>query len=192
LDVEVIDDSTVALAALDPIRARVLAVLHEPGSASTVAEAIGEPRQKVNYHLRALEAVGLVRLLEERPRRGLTERIVVASAASYVVSPAALGASGVDPNRLDRLSTSYLIAVAARLITEINELIRRSERAGRKLATLTIDTEIRFASASERAAFTAELAAAVNGLAAKYHDESAPGGRWHRLIVAAHPAIRRG
>ena len=33
------------------------------------------------------------------------------------------------------------------------------------------------------------LADAVNGLVAKYHDESAPGGRPHRFVVALHPTI---
>jgi DNA-binding transcriptional ArsR family regulator len=192
MDVEVIDEPAVALAALDPVRARVLAALCEPGSASTVAVAINEPRQKVNYHLRALEAVGLVRLVEERARRGLTERIVVASARSYVLSSAALGASRADPARIDRLSARYLVAVASRLVTEVGDLARRSDKAGQKLATLTIDTEIRFASAGDRAAFTQELAASVTALAARYHNESTKGGRWHRLIVAAHPVVRKG
>ena len=48
---------------------------------------------------------------------------------------------------------------------------------------------MRFASAKDRAAFAAELADAVNGLVAKYHDESAPGGRPHRFVVALHPTI---
>jgi DNA-binding transcriptional ArsR family regulator len=192
LDIEVIDEPAVALAALEPLRARVLAALSEPGSASTVAVAIDEPRQKVNYHLRALEEVGLVHLVEERRRRGLTERIVVASARSYVVSSAVLGANGADPARTDRLSTRYLIAVAARLVTEVGDLARRSDNAGQKLATLTIDTQIRFATADDRAAFSEELAATVTSLAAKYHDETTKGGRWHRLIVAAHPATRKG
>ena len=58
------------------------------------------------------------------------------------------------------------------------------------VATLTIDTEIRFASAADRAAFTNELTTAVNALAAKFHDEHAERGRWHRLVVAAHPIPR--
>ncbi|MGB5755904.1 MAG: hypothetical protein WBM50_03240, partial [Acidimicrobiales bacterium] len=52
-------------------------------------------------------------------------------------------------------------------------------------------TEIRFASAAERAAFTEELAEHITTLAAGYHDESAPRGRWHRLVVAAHPRPTR-
>lgn len=187
LDLDVIDDPATATLLLDPVRARVLQQLAVPGSATTVAGALGEPRQKVNYHLRALEERGLVHLVEQRPRRGLVERVVQASARSYVLSPAVLGANAAEPARTDRLSTDYLIAVAARLVREVADLARRAARAQRPLATLTIDTELRFASAAERAAFTAELADAVTRLAARYHDEHTPGGRWHRLVVAAHP-----
>jgi len=38
---------------------------------------------KVNYHLHALEGHGLVRLAQERKWGGLTERLLVATAASY-------------------------------------------------------------------------------------------------------------
>lgn len=192
LDVEVLDDPAASVAVLDPRRARVLAALAEPGSATTVAAALDEPRQRVNHHVRALEAAGLVELVEERPRRGLTERVLVASARSYVVSPAALGPVAVDPDRVDRWSSRYLVALAARLVREVGGLARRAEAAGRPLATLAIDTEVRFASAGDRAAFTEELTTAITGLAAKYHDESAPGGRSHRLVVAAHPVPRPG
>jgi DNA-binding transcriptional ArsR family regulator len=187
VDLDVIDDPAVALIVLEPVRARVLASLAEPGSASTVAASLGEPRQKVNYHVRTLEEHGLVRFVEERARRGLTERVVQASARSYVLSPAVLGKNASDPTRTDRFSSSYLIAVAARLVREVADLVRGAERAGKPLATLTIDTEIRFASAADRAAFTAELGTQVASLVARYHDHSAAGGRWHRLVVAAHP-----
>lgn len=187
LDLEVIDDPATAVAALDPVRSAVLAALAEPGSATTVARTLGLPRQKVNYHLKLLEEHGLVRLLEHRQRRGLTERVLVATAHGYVLSPSALGASAADPARTDRLSSRYLIALAARLVREVAELTRRADAAGRPLPTLSIDTEIRFASAADRAAFTAELTEAVTRLAARYHDEQADGGRWHRLVVAAHP-----
>jgi predicted ArsR family transcriptional regulator len=187
LDVDVLEDPAAAAVALDPVRAAVLAVLTEPASASTVARQLGLPRQKVNYHLRTLEQHGLVTFVEARPRRGLTERVVQATAHSYVVSPAALGLTGADPSRTDRLSTRYLITVAARMVREVGLLARHADAAGRRLSTLTMDTEIRFASAADRAAFTAELTQNVIALATRYHDESAPDGRWHRLVVAAHP-----
>ena len=188
LDIQVIDDPAAATVALEPVRSRLLAELVAPASAATLATRVGLTRQKVNYHLHALEEHGLVQLAEERKWGGLTERILVASAASYVVSPGAMGAVAVDPEReVDRLSASYLIAVGARVIREVGDLVRRATTSGLRLATLSVDAEVRFRSAAARAAFSAELTDAITQLVAKYHDESAPGGRPHRLMVMAHP-----
>ena len=188
VDVEVIDEPAAAVVALDPVRARLLAELAEPGSAATLANRLGLSRQKVNYHLRTLEEHGLVRLAEERRWGGLTERLLIATATSYVVSPAALGEAATDPAKSqDRLSARYLIAVAARMVREVGLLARRAESGRQRLATLALDSEISFRSAAERAAFTEELTAAVTRLVARYHDASAPGSRAHRLVIAAHP-----
>jgi len=136
-----------------------------------------------------VEAHGLVRPVGERRWGGLVERRVVASATSYVVSPAALGEAAGDPTRArDRLSARYLIALAARVVREVAELLRGAQEQGKHLATLGVDTEIRFRSAAERAAFTAELTEAIAGLVARYHDATAPGGRAHRLVLVAHPS----
>ncbi len=187
LDLEVIDDPLVATAALDPIRAQLLAALTEPASAAGLAERVGMTRQKVNYHLRTLEDHGLIHLVEERPRRGLTERVMVASARSYALSPDVLGASAATVERVDRLSSRYLIAVAGQLIGDVTRLARAATKAGQPLATLTIESDVRLASAADRAAFSKDLADAVATVSARYHDETAKGGRWHRLIVASHP-----
>ena len=159
-----------------------------PASAATLATRVGLARQKVNYHLNALEAHGLVRLAQERKWGGLTERLLVATAASYVVSTSALGPVAANPNReIDRLSASYLIALGARMVREVGDLVRRANDTGKRLATLALDTEVRFRSATERAAFSRELTEAIAKLVSKYHDESAAGGRAHRLMVVAHP-----
>src|SRR5919205_1523673 len=192
LDIEVIEDPAAAEASLDPIRTRILQELAEPGSATQLAAKVGLPRQKVNYHLKALERHGLVELVEERRKGNVTERVMRATAASYVISPTALADVAPDPDRApDQLSARWLLALAARLVREVGELISRAKAARRPLATFAIDSEIRFASAADRAAFAAELADAVTGLVGKYHDESAKGGRKHRVLVALHPSITR-
>lgn len=193
IDVGVIDEPQMAVAALDPVRSRLLSELREPASAASLANRVGLPRQKVNYHLRTLETHGLVRLAGEKRWGGLTERMLVATASAYVVSPSALGPIAVDPERkMDRLAASYLIALAARVVREIGNLIRRAHEAGKNLATLSVDTVITFRSPEDRAAFSTELVEAVNHLVAKYHDESAPGGRPHRLVLMAHPLPKPG
>jgi DNA-binding transcriptional ArsR family regulator len=191
LDLHVIDDPAAATVMLEPTRRRLLAELVEPASAATLAARVGLPRQKVNYHLRALEAQGLVELAHKRKWGGLTERLLVATAASYLVSPKALGPIAADPDRdIDRLSASYLVALAARVVREVADLMRLAKQTGKRLATLSIDTEIRFRSATDRAAFSHELTETITTLAAKYHDDS-PGSRAHRLVVVAHPLRRK-
>ena len=191
LDVEVIEDPAAAVVALEPVRSRLLAELSEPASAAALALRLGIPRQKINYHLRALEEHGLVRVAESRKWGGLTERRLVATASSYLVAPGALGPVAADPDRtVDRLSASYLIALAARVVREVSALVRRARETEKRLATLSLDTEIRFRTAADRAAFSTDLTEAVTALAARYHDESAPGGRLHRLVVVAHPLLQ--
>ncbi|MDA2891433.1 helix-turn-helix domain-containing protein [Mycolicibacterium sp. BiH015] len=192
LDVEVIADPAAAVSALDPIRGRLLAELAEPASAAALASRVGITRQKVNYHLRALEQHRLVTAAGERRWGGLTERLLVATASSYVVSPGALGPVAADPGRTgDRMSASYLIAVAARAVREVGDLWHAARGQRKRLATLTIDTAVTFRSAADRAAFTDDLATAVTSLVARYHDESDPRGRPHRVVLAAYPVLTR-
>ena len=191
LDVEVIADPAAAEASLDPVRGRLLAELAEPGSAAGLAEKVGLPRQNVNYHLKALERHGLVELVDERRKGNVTERILRATAASYVISPTALAALQPDPSRSpDRLSARWMIALASRLVRDVGELLVGAAKARKRLATFAMDGEVRFASARDRAEFAEELAAAVTRLIGKYHDESADGGRSHRVIVAVHPSVK--
>ncbi|MEV0596855.1 ArsR/SmtB family transcription factor [Nonomuraea cavernae] len=190
-DIAVIEDPAAAEISLDPIRARLLAELIEPGSATMLAAKVGLPRQKVNYHLKTLEAHGLVEMIEERRKGNVNERIMRATAASYVISPAALASVEPDPARSpDQLSASWLLAVAARLVRDVGALITGATRARKRIATFAIDGEVRFASAADRAAFAQELAGAVTALVSKYHDESAEHGRDHRIVVAVHPSTK--
>lgn len=183
-----IEESAAAVVALDPVRARLLAELREPASAATLAVKVGLTRQKVNYHLRQLEAHGLVEAAGTRVWGGLTERLMVATAGGYVVSPVALGAAGSDPGRArDHLSAAYVVALAARVVGEVGGMARNAARQRKRLPVFGLDAAVRFRSPADRAAFAEDLTAAVTRLVAQYHDEQAPDGRWQRLTVAVHP-----
>jgi DNA-binding transcriptional ArsR family regulator len=191
LDVDVIESPAAATVALEPLRSRLLSELARPASAATLATRVGLARQKVNYHLRALESHGLVELIEERRKGNAIERVLRATAGSYVISPTALAAVQPDPGRSpDRLSARWLLALAARLVRDVGALITGAQAAGRPLATFAIDGEVRFASAADRAAFAEELATFVTALVSKYHDENAERGRDHRIVVAVHPSLK--
>src|SRR6476469_62312 len=185
----VIRHAETAAALLDPVRQQLLAQLAQPDSASGLARRLRLPRQRINYHLRALETAGLVELVEERRKGNCLERVVRATARAFVISPEALGPLGLPHDTApDRLSSAYLIAAAGRTIRDVGALEARARRDQKRLATLTLETEVRFATAESRAAFAEELAATVARLAAKYHDEWAPNGRRFRLLAAVHPA----
>ncbi|GAB2551330.1 ArsR/SmtB family transcription factor [Nocardia heshunensis] len=187
LDIAVIDEPAAAGASLDPIRSRILAALTEPGSASMLAARLDLPRQKVNYHLKELERYGLVELEAERRKGNVTERVFRATAASYVISPGVLGAVTPDPAKSpDQLSARWLLALGSRLVQEVGTLLTGAARAQRRVATFGMDAQVRFASAADRAAFAEELATTVAALVARYHDESATGGRDHRVVVGLH------
>lgn len=189
VDVEVIGEPAAAVAALDPTRRSVLAALaRAPGSAAVVAGAVGSTRQKVNYHLRELARHGLVVETGTRRHGGIVERIWTPSAARYAVDPQMLGDVAVRPESTpDRLSAAYAVALAARVVRDIGSMLRRARDAGQTVPTLSLDADVRFRSAAERAAFADELRETVLRLVGRYHDESAVDGRWYRLTVLAHP-----
>jgi hypothetical protein len=139
----------------------------------------------VNYHLRALEAHGLVELAEERVWGGITERFVRRSARHLVVAPDVLQRTASDPNEVaDRLSAAYLIAVNARTVSEVGAIAASSAATGTRVPTLTVDTVIGFNSPEDRAAFATDLQSAVAALVARYHHDD---GRPHRLTVSSYP-----
>jgi DNA-binding transcriptional ArsR family regulator len=189
-EVAVIEDPAAAEVSLDPVRARLLARLATPASATMLAAAVGMPRQKVNYHLRTLEQHGLIELVEERRKGNVTERVMRATAASYVISPVALSAVQPDPSSApDRLSARWLLALGAKLVRDVGRLVTEADKVRKPLATFGLDGRVRFASAADRAAFAQELTDAVTALVARYHDEDAAAGRDHRVVVALHPEL---
>lgn len=189
---QIVRDRGQTAALCHPERARLLAALAEPDSAAGLARRFDLPRQRLNYHLRELEKAGLVELVEERRKGNCTERVVRATARAYVISPEVLGAlgGGSAAEAADRFSAAHLVAVAARVIKDVAALGDRAASSRKRLATLTVDTEIRFASADARARFADDLSAALAALSARYHDESAADGRWHRLVAAVYPRMK--
>jgi DNA-binding transcriptional ArsR family regulator len=186
--VVVIEDAATAAVAIDPVRARLLAALRKPGSASSMAAALGMSRQNLNHHLRALERHGLVELVEERRKGNMIERVVRASANAYVVSPQSWALVAPDPDQQpDKLSAQWLLALAARLLHDVGRLITLAGR--RRVATFAIDGEVRFATAADRAAFAEALGDAVGELVARFHAPDGAEGRTHRIVVALHPKL---
>jgi DNA-binding transcriptional ArsR family regulator len=190
--VTVIRDLSQAAVLLEPTRLRLVRELSEPASAAGLARRLNLPRQRVNYHLRELENAGVLREVGTQRKRNCTERILQATARAYVLSPDILAELGQTPDGVrDRFSSTYLLNVATRTIRDLAVLRSWADSGGKRLATLTLETEIRFASPAAMQRFSEELAERFAQLAAKYHDESAPAGRVVRAFAGAYPAITK-
>jgi DNA-binding transcriptional ArsR family regulator len=173
-------------AVLSPLRRRILLLLREPDSATGLARRLGLTRQKLNYHLRALEDAGLVELVEERPRRGFVERIVRASAMAFVIGPDGTGMEELVSNG-DTMSSDTLLASAARTLSDISILRERAEAAGKRLLTMSVEGEVALRSPAAAKAFAEEVAAAVADIAERHSVKGT--GRRYRFTAGLHPVI---
>ena len=187
-DVDVIVETSRARALLHENRIELLEKLDEPASAAALARRLNLPRQRVNYHLRELEAHKLIELVEEKRKGNVTERVYRRAGSSYAISSAALGDLGSDPDLLrDRFSSAYQIALASRAVRDLAQLRTGAKAARKRLPTFALEVDVRFASASRRNEFADELAVQVADLVRKYHDEKAPRGREFRFYLGSYP-----
>lgn len=180
-----IDDAARALMVLSPVKRRLLEALREPASASSLAKRLNMPRQQLGYHLRALEAAGLIRLVEERKQRGFVERVLVAVADGFVLDPALLGGTRVAAQ--DRHAAAHLVAAAGTVVREVTRMQGAAEAAGQRLLTLTIEADVGFEKPQDFETFAAALGEAVACVAARY--QPGPDKRGYHLMLGAHPAV---
>jgi DNA-binding transcriptional ArsR family regulator len=169
--------------ALSPIRRQLLERLREPSSATLLAGELGLSRQRVNYHLRALEQAGLVELVEERRRRGFVERVLVAHANAFIVDPSVMGASPAAAQ--DRFAAEHLVGVASGVVRDVARMQTGAEREGARLLTFTIETEVGFAAPADVERFTNRMAELVGMAVSEFDDRS---GRRYRIVAGGHPA----
>lgn len=190
LDLAFVDSDAAVAAVAHPERRRLLQILADhPDSASGLAERLGEKRQRINYHVRSLEDAGLIELAEERPRRGLTEKIYRPVGRRFVIDPAILGDldAGEELVEGDRWAASYAIALASRTTREIAALHSKAGREGKRLATASMDTTVRIRTPKAMEAFVDDFARAIGAVVAR-HDDPATGARPFRVTSCSHPA----
>ncbi|MGQ0815675.1 MAG: helix-turn-helix domain-containing protein [Gemmatimonadota bacterium] len=174
-----------------PLRARILAQAREPISASDLARAIGQPRQRVNYHVRQLARHGFLVAVAQQKKRNMLEQQYIASARAYVLTPDVLGGVAPEAAAQDTASATELVALCGRAQSEVADVIDAAHNAGVRVRTFSLETAVHFESAQQRAEFTRALTAAVNSMVVQHstpenHGSMAP-TRPFRLIIGCYP-----
>ena len=180
-----VEDPVRLMAALTPLRRRLLTHLVQPASATEAAARLDLSRQTANYHLRVLERAGLVEVVELRQRRGCTERILQTSAEAFVVDPSVIGARRDPIAARDAFAAEHLVAVAGGTVRDVARMQAAADRQGKRLLTFTIETEVGFTQPADVHAFTDALALAVAEVAQRL---GSAGGRRYRVVIGGHPA----
>jgi DNA-binding transcriptional ArsR family regulator len=193
-DIVYLDRLEQAETLLKPSRLDILRALAEPHSCTEVGTALGQTPQKVYYHVKRLEAAGLVEQVAERRVRGINEGVYQAAGRSYWLSPRLVGALGPRPT--DRLSLGYLLDLVEQVQAEVATLAGQPQAgrpagqpdaghpAGRsELPSLGISGEVRLP-AEQRAAFLRELRTTLADLLTRYGGAE---GETFRLAVACYP-----
>jgi DNA-binding transcriptional ArsR family regulator len=190
--VRLVEEADGLRAALGPLRRAVLDRMREPASATEIAAALGIPRQRVNYHVKALENAGLVELVEERRRRGCTERVMRATAEAFVVDPSVLGSSATPAASIrarDRFAAEHLMSTAAATVREVGRMVAAADAENKRLLTFTVETELWFSQPADVHRFTAVVAEAI-ARAAEQHTTPEK-GRPYLVVLGGYPAPAR-
>jgi DNA-binding transcriptional ArsR family regulator len=168
-----------------PLRLKILETLREPASAAGVARALGETRQKVNYHLKELERVQLVRPVGEHRIDNIIERLYEAAARAFVVSPRVTWADSRRALTIaQQVSLSNLVSLGERLQRSAAELLDRAAFDGEAVSSAAVEVDVRFASDEERTEFLRAYLRAVGPLLKQY---GAASGAPYRVVLAAYP-----
>lgn len=157
--VAVLADPDRVVAAMSPLRRRILGLLADPDSASGLAERLDTTRQKVNYHLRLLEEAGLVEVIETRRRGGFEERLVRRVADVLVVDPTTFDVSGLTTR--DTIGVTGVTALATDLVRQAGAVASAAADRGERVLAATLDTSIRVRTPADLRALLDDLAAVV-------------------------------
>jgi len=187
--VRLVEDAKAVGALADPLRRLILQRLDTPRSAAAVARELGLPRQRVGYHMRALEKHGFVETLREERKRGCVERVMRRTADSVVLAPDSLSDDKLHPHRVrDRFSSLYLIALASQMLRDVTEAQAGAKVEDTMLPTFSLQVDVRLATQQDKNSFAEELGREIARLAVKYHQPQSRGGRSFRVIVGSYPA----
>lgn len=191
---EAVREPSRAAVLLTPLRLKILDRAREARSASDIADELGLPRQRVNYHVKELARAGFLRRAGRVRRRNFYEQRYRASARSYLLAPEVLGpvAAGLSAPE-DRASAAYLLAATARLQHDLCRAAGQAAAQDKRLATLTLEADLRFETPAQRDRFTRTLRDAVAEVIARHASPTVDGGggpgpgRPYRLVLGCHP-----
>ena len=185
-DVFYIEEIEQATALLKPMRVEILRRLDEPRTCPQLAGFFGESAQKIYYHIKALEQVGLVEKTDERRVRGAVEGHYQAAAKSYWLAPSLVGQIGGEQVAENQSNLRLLLSMTEDVQADLGKLGRLVDI---EIPSLGLSAQIELTDAATRSAFMKDVQNAFQGLAEKYGaaTDVASDTEMYRLALMVYP-----
>ena len=188
MSVHVLDDAEQVGALAHPLRVAILDALREADSAAGAARGIGESRQKVNHHVKALLDAGLIAAAGERRKGGFVEQLYQSVATAFMVSTRVANSGDRRVHALrSQLPLEHLVALAERVQHDAVELLDRAAFDGEEIPSVALAADVRFPDDESRAAFMTEYLELLKPLLKKYGGRK---GAPYRAVLGVYPEVQ--
>src|SRR3954470_23712153 len=136
----VLDTDEQLCAIAHPTRLRILDALRVADSAAGAARRLGEPRQRINHHVRELAKAGLLVSAGERRKGNFVEQLYESAGGTFVVSPRLTWGDGARLRAIaDQVSLEHLVSFGERLQRDAATLLDRAAFDGEQIASATVE-----------------------------------------------------
>ena len=157
-----------------------------PDSAAGVARQLGEPRQRINHHVRELAKAGLLVEAGERRKGNFVEQLYESAAGTFVAvaAPHVGRRRAAAGHRRPGLARSTSSTSESGCSATPRSLLDRAAFDGEEIPAVAVEATVRFADAEARAAFLDDYLA----LTARLIEQHATAdGDAFTVALVAHP-----
>ncbi len=128
-DVLVVDDLAQLKAMSNSYRIQIIHAFEgEPATAKQISEKLGEPHSKVNYHLKTLEKVGIIRLVSQKPKHGVIEKYYLPVAKTFILDSKTVQSNEHLAKSIDKAS----VAIFDRVSKDFYQALEAKQSSSKK------------------------------------------------------------
>lgn len=184
-----IDNLESARVLLNPMRIEILDILRDRGTCTEIAKELSTSAQRANNHVKELLRVGLVDIVETRPKRNMIESVYQASAKSYWLSPRLTQRMGDDATPLrDRMSLHNLISMSERLQHDAAALLNEVDES--EVPSFGLTAEVTLRTEADRQAFAKDYLKVMHLLIEKYQGRGKKKHSYTAMVIC-YPAVEQ-
>lgn len=179
-----------AAALLHPVRSEIIRLLKEPRSATELSKVMNDSAQKVNYHLKTLEKVGLVMRAGTRNVRNLVEVLYRSAGRTFLLSDS-LGLSQETIQKLkDQTALAHVLSLTEKIKRDAVSLMEEAECE--EIPSAVMEMELSLLGEEERQAFLQDYADMLSELIKKHHDPKHGNSKTFHVSMAMYPKPEGG